>query len=120
MAINRRDQELEQQRRRLAQVVGQEVSTIVLSVVSGVISGEVSVSANGQELNIRDERLRDQIRRFHFVDVLIDVVAKVSAVWERLTSRLSRLDIADEQERAKSMTPESDTGLQPRNYGYEP
>lgn len=118
--LSQRRKELGVERRNISQNAAKEASAVVLAVVTGVITGEVTVNAEGDGLLIRRDTLREQVRRLQLVNVLLEVVTKISALWERLTARLSTLDLSKEQETARDLEQSTRAVRPSSNFGYNP
>lgn len=111
----------EGQKAMIAENAAKQAAAVVAQVIAGVLSGGVGLKPDGSGWFIRDEVLRRRVQALHLGEALRDVVAAVSALWDRLKARLSVGDLSGERQGAVELARKFDVPPHPtRNGGFEP
>lgn len=114
-------QPFEGQKAIIAQHAAKEVAAIVVQVIAGVLTGGVGLKPDGSGWFIRDEVLRKRVQALNLGEALRDVVAVVSALWDRLTARLTAADLSGECHSATELARNLDVPPSSnRRGGFEP
>jgi hypothetical protein len=92
----------------LVQHAVKEAAAVVVRVIASVLSGDVTVKPDQSGWLIRDADLQKRVQALDLGLTLFAIVTAVSEVWERLRSRLSAADLAQERQQAADMAAKVD------------
>lgn len=111
----------EDQKATIAQHAAKEAATVAVQVIAGVLTGGVGMKPDGSGWFIRDEVLRRRVQALNLGEALRDVVAMVSALWDRLKARLPTGDLSAECQNATELARKLDMPPSSnRRGGFEP